>query len=926
MRIFLRLIIILIVALCLAIGGLLMLPGDRIARIAEQQLTKQLGRPVTISSDTSVSFYPILGITTGGASIGTADWAKNGPLLETEQLAIGVDIPALIGGTIRITKLEATSPRVTLERAPDGRSNWDMFGSNGAGPTAQTQAQAPASQNTETDADADIAQSFDVSLQQALISDATLRYIDHGAGTDQTITDVDLDLRWPDLDGAADIKLGFTPFDDPIALTANVADILGFIGGAQTTLSGTIATAGATASFLGAASLAPTAALRVTVDAPNLGAVLKAAGQNPADLGLASPVDLAARFASDVSFDGSRLALRNMNATADQSKLAGAADIILTQAVPDITAKLTADIRGTANLMRRAGQAPEKFGLDPAFDPAATSQIDLTMAGGNVTAKLRELTLRLEDTTAKGSLDLQINNGTPTVAVDLNANVPNVARTAALAGQPLSALGLAPSAVPSFSGRITGGLTGGDLNATLNEFAASLAGATATGDLSITTSGGAQRISGTLSANVPSTANLMTALGQSATNIPKGFGQSIKASTKITLKDQRLDLGNLSLALDQNTLSGAVALDLNGNVPKVTANLQAGALDFSALAPDDNAAEPVPSKPDQGWSKDPIDASALGLLNGDIKLHAASIDLGKIKLGATDTGITIDRARAVFNINNLQAYQGAVAGQFVANNRNGLSVGGNLKVNAIALEPLLAAVADIDKIAGSGTMDLQFLGVGNTMDAIMRSLSGNLALSVPSGSIGGLDLEGLILQGDASATRTTFSNLKATSAIAGGVAINTDLSIVTGRVDAKGQGQINLGAQTLDYLFTPIAKDVGDRRKISVPVRIKGPWSGPTIRPDLEAAFKLEADREKAILEKRLKEEEQKLRDRLEAEKQNLANQARAAAEQAARDAAQRAAEKLNIDTNTTKALEDAARKALENQAGNVLRGLLGGN
>lgn len=922
MRIFLRLIVILIVALCLAIGGLLMLPGDRIARIAEQQLTKQLGRTITISADTSVSFYPILGITTGGASIGTADWAKNGPLLETDKLAIGVDIPALIGGTIRITQLEAISPRVTLERAADGRNNWDMFSSE----TPQAEQSATAAPETDPAAETEAGQSFDVSLQQALISNATLRYIDHGAGSDQTITDVDLDLRWPDLGSAADIKLGMTPFDDRIELTANVADILGLIGGAQTALSGKLTTSNASASFEGAASLAPTAALRLTMDAPNLGAVLRAAGQNPSDLGLASPFDLAASFASDVSFDGSRLALRNMNATADQSKLAGAADIILTQGAPDITAKLTADIIGTANLMRRAGQAPETFGLDPAFDPTATSQIDLTMAGDNVTAKLRELTLRLEDTTAIGSLDVQINNGTPTVAADLNANVPNVARTAALVGQPLSTFGLAPGAAPSFSGRITGGLTGSDLNATLNGFAASLAGATVTGDLSIATSGGAPRISGALTANVPSTANLMTALGQSATDIPKGFGQSIKASTKITLKDQRLDLGNLSLAIDQNTLTGAVALDLNGSVPNVTANLQAGALDFSALAPDDNAANPAPSTPGQGWSKDRIDASALGLLNGDINLRAASIDLGKIKLGATDTGITIDRARAVFAINNLQAYQGAVAGQFVANNRNGLSVGGNLKVNAIALEPLLTAVADIDKIAGSGTIDLQFLGVGNTMDAIMRSLSGNLALSVPSGSIGGLDLEGLILQGDASATRTTFSNLAATGTLAGGVLSNTDLSIVTGRVDAKGQGQINLGAQTLDYLFTPIAKDVGDRRKISVPVRIKGPWSGPAIRPDLEAAFKLEADREKAILEKRLKEEEQKLRDRLEAEKQNLANQARAAAEQAARDAAQRAAEKLNIDTNAAKALEDAARKALENQAGNVLRGLLGNN
>ncbi|MGB7317262.1 MAG: AsmA family protein, partial [Planktotalea sp.] len=116
MRFLIRLIVIVLAAAVVAVIGLLMLPGDKIARIAADQLSKQTGRIVTISPETSISLYPTLGITTGPASIGTADWAKNGPLLTSDSLSIGVDVPAILTVTIRVTKLEANSPRVVLER------------------------------------------------------------------------------------------------------------------------------------------------------------------------------------------------------------------------------------------------------------------------------------------------------------------------------------------------------------------------------------------------------------------------------------------------------------------------------------------------------------------------------------------------------------------------------------------------------------------------------------------------------------------------------------------------------------------------------------------------------------------------------------------------------------------------------------------
>ena len=373
----------------------------------------------------------------------------------------------------------------------------------------------------------------------------------------------------------------------------------------------------------------------------------------------------------------------------------------------------------------------------------------------------------------------------------------------------------------------------------------------------------------------------------------------------------------------------------------MNAQLKAGDLDFSALNPESKSN--ANSSAGSGWSKQPIDASAVGLVNGSIKLQARSIDLGKIKLGAADLGIAIDRARAVVSINNLSAYQGRFAGQFVANNRNGLSVGGDLTANSVALGPLLRALADIDKISGDGNLNLKFLGIGNSVDAIMRSLSGNLGLSIPQGNVAGIDLESLILQGNANARLTQFTNLKATGVMNNGRLVSDDFSVATGRVDARGKGYVDLGAQTMDYLLTPIAKDVTDTGTVAgtieIPVRIKGPWANLTIRPDLEAALNLEFERKKLEEKARqeIEREKQKLKEKADAEADRLRAQAQAEAkkledkarkelEDAARRAAEEAAKRLNLDKARQQQLEDAAKNALEKEITNGLKNLLGGN
>ncbi len=923
MRYIVRFGLIVLAAVAVAIVGILMLPGTRIAQIAATQLSAQTGRDVEIGGDTSVTLLPTLGVKTGAVRVASADWATEGPLLEADSLAIGLNLPALFTGTIKLSTLDFQAPQIVLETNETGETNWDLFGSG----TAEA---APAPESAE-----DSSTGFALSIDHAVIRNASVLYVDRSTGTRQQVQQLDLEVNLPGAGEHIQFDIAATPFAERISATGEIASLDSLITGSMTPLSVTLSVAESTVSLAGTVSLDPQAALQVDATLPDAGVLLRAAGLTPTDLNLPPNFAPNLRLASELSFDGTRLALRNLNGTVNGNTVLGDVDVVLTDALPQIAAQLDVNLTSVGGLMHLAGQAPETFSLAPDFDAAVTGSTVLQWAGEDISATLNDLNATIAGTTLSGRADIALASGAPKINAVLDIASPNVAPLAAMLGQPLSSFGLAPSADPSVSGQVDLRSADGVHQADLKGLTAALAGAKASGTVTVLVQNNTPKVTGHLNANVPSTASLMSAIGQNVPDLPRGFGQNVQFKSGLSLDGSGLSLSNMTVSLDHNTVNGSVALRL-GSVPYVTAALSAGALDFSALAPEVTE-EDSPSS--AGWSTDPIDASALGLINGSVSISAQSIDLGLTQLGATALTATIDNSRAVLDLSQLQAFGGGLTGQIVANNRSGFSTRVALAMSQISLHEVLDTFADIDAIAGRATGAVNVLGVGASVDAIMRSLAGDLTLQVPQGTIAGIDFEGLIQQGNPNARDTEYSDVQATASIQNGVARNADLSGRTGRFRAKGDGYVDLGAQTLDYLLTPIVENAGSKGEIALPVRIKGPWSSPTIRPDLEAALNLEnerkkleeqarqeLEREKEKLRQQAQEEADKLKAQVEAEAKKLEAQARAKAEAAAKRAAQKAAEKLKLDQASQKALEDAAREALEREVGGALKGLLGGN
>lgn len=381
---------------------------------------------------------------------------------------------------------------------------------------------------------------------------------------------------------------------------------------------------------------------------------------------------------------------------------------------------------------------------------------------------------------------------------------------------------------------------------------------------------------GDLDADLAALTEVAALAGVDAPALPKGLGAgSVAVKGAVTLSDKgSVHLRGGSVVLDGTALGVDADLTPGAARPLLAAKVVAGALDLRGLTGRE-AGGSGGGMAAAGWPKDRIDVSGLGVMDAAVALTADSVDLGLARLGATQVKLTIDRARAVFDIRKVAAYEGSLAGQFVVNGRKGLSVGGDLGFSDLALQPLLADLAGYERLIGRGDLRLKFLGVGNSVDEIMQGLEGSGSLALGKGEVRGLDVAGMIRTLDTGfvgeGQKTIFDSLQGSFTITGGVLQNDDLVLRSPVVTLAGAGRVGLGKRNLNYRLKATAlADAAGQGGLTAPLLIKGPWADPSFTLDLEALADQELAEEKAALEAKAKEKaaalEAEARAKLEAE------------------------------------------------------------
>lgn len=409
----------------------------------------------------------------------------------------------------------------------------------------------------------------------------------------------------------------------------------------------------------------------------------------------------------------------------------------------------------------------------------------------------------------------------------------------------------------------------------------------------------AGEMDGNVTVTSKDTHKMLAAFGQGGVSVPKGLGRVAEVKGQMTYtSDGRVSLRGMTAQLDQNRLTGEADITI-ADPPRVTARLNGGDLDLSQIADSEGSGGggSASAQSSDGWSKDPIDASALALANASIRLQASSIAVPGMTFGTSDLTLDLDRSRAVLKMHPATLFDGQLNGQVVANNRNGLSVGGNVQAKDIDLKQALETLGDIERLSGKASGSLQFLGVGQTEDQIMRSLSGQGDISVGKGVISGFDLDRLMGRGSGSGGTTVFNSLTASFTMKNGDLNNDDLLMKLDNFRADGKGRVGIGKRDIDYLFTPVALRANSGEGISVPVRIKGPWSNPSIRPDLTKVIE-------AAAEGKVKELEDDAKQKV----------------------LKKVGKELDTTINDSDQIEDALKNKLEDEAKKGLLKLFGGD
>lgn len=416
---------------------------------------------------------------------------------------------------------------------------------------------------------------------------------------------------------------------------------------------------------------------------------------------------------------------------------------------------------------------------------------------------------------------------------------------------------------------------------------------------------------GRLDADLGTLAEVARLMGAAPPALPQGLGAggvSVKGDVTLTEKGS-VHLRGGTVVLDDTVLAVDADLTQGEARPKLAAKVVAGALTLVSAGTGGGAGGGMQA---EGWPKSQIDVSGLSALDADISLTADGIDLGVVRLGTTALKLTIDRARAVFDLARVQAYGGTISGQFVVNGRKGLSVGGDLAFVGMDLQNLLRDFAGYERLVGTGDLRLKFLGSGASVDAIMQGLEGSGTLALGRGEILGLDIGGMIRTLDTSyvgeGQKTIFDSLNASFTIAGGVLQNDDLVMAAPFARVSGEGKLGLGARTINYRLRAEA-DLGEQ-SLTAPILIKGPWADPKISLDLEALAREKLDLEKA---------------KLEAEARVKALEAETKAKAKAK-----LEKELGVVQGEGETLEEAikrrANEAVTDEAAKVLEGLLNGN
>jgi AsmA protein len=326
---------------------------------------------------------------------------------------------------------------------------------------------------------------------------------------------------------------------------------------------------------------------------------------------------------------------------------------------------------------------------------------------------------------------------------------------------------------------------------------------------------------------------------------PGLIGRSLSAKAQVRVNGAVLAINGLSGMLDGVQFNGWASVDL-ASKPLVKVDLDFQRLDLGTPS----RGKPATSQPGKPWSNEPINLAGLNYVDAQIRISAAELNIGDARFApaAVDAALSGGVLKAQFS--HLGVYGGEADGELTidvsGSNPNYILRSDLAGVRAL---PLLAGLADFDKIDGKMQAKLAFRASGASQRAIVAGLSGTAFVVFQDGAIRDLNIAKMIrsltsgtLSGwqEGRDQTTDLTQLSASFRVEQGQATTNDLTLAGPLVRMTGAGTVDLAAKTLAFRVEPklvmttegqgsAANPVG----LGIPVAIEGPWAEPRIYPEI---------------------------------------------------------------------------------------------
>jgi AsmA protein len=188
----------------------------------EQQVTTMTGRSFSIGGDIDLSLFPWAGVALSDIRLGNPPGFDEQPMASLEGFEVRVKLLPLISRDIQVKRFVVQRPQIVLIRQKDGTANWEGFGGEEKFGAASAKEKKPAAPPPETEASLPIET---LVVGEFAVTDGSVRYVDRGAGSENTLSDLTLRLTDVSLDRPVPLTFSAQVDGKPVSLEGTVGPV-----------------------------------------------------------------------------------------------------------------------------------------------------------------------------------------------------------------------------------------------------------------------------------------------------------------------------------------------------------------------------------------------------------------------------------------------------------------------------------------------------------------------------------------------------------------------------------------------------------------------------------------------------------------------------------------------------------------------------